>query len=308
MKHLSIGQLADLECISRRTLRFYQEKGLLDPLEINEDSGTRVYEINQLSKLDMIAHLKSMGLSLDDIKAIDDKRSVDALAKAAENRIEEIDDQIQDLMIQRSAASELKEGCEAYLEAPAFDIPMLEILPTRRILEFPVPRKAIFSTTDRNTREAKGDAQGEVHTDRESYAHSDQWDQAIHSVKKTIVERGWPPSLFRNVCSRILVAQKNPAIAEPHSFFVFVNEAHGPCYEESVELNGGPHVVIYFNTSCNEKGDSQVSERLEKLKEHARLLGYKMGDSFFIEPLFRYERLFNGNYGIFSRYCLPIMP
>ncbi len=65
----SIKELADLAGISTRTLRYYDEIGLLKPSQINS-SGYRVYESKEVDLLQQILLYKSMDMKLEDIQKI----------------------------------------------------------------------------------------------------------------------------------------------------------------------------------------------------------------------------------------------
>ncbi|MFB9326543.1 MerR family transcriptional regulator [Paenibacillus aurantiacus] len=67
---LSIGEFSKLCEVSTKTLRYYDEIGLITPDEINQDNGYRYYAVGQLKTMLMISRLKSYHFSLDEIKAI----------------------------------------------------------------------------------------------------------------------------------------------------------------------------------------------------------------------------------------------
>lgn len=70
----SIGKLAELSNISVRTLRYYDEIGLLPPAE-RTAHGHRFYSEEDVSKLHYILTLRNLGLPLDTIQeAIDGKQ------------------------------------------------------------------------------------------------------------------------------------------------------------------------------------------------------------------------------------------
>lgn len=62
-----IGQLASIYKISGKTLRYYDELGLLRPRYVDEATGYRYYTPDQLPVLNEIFLLKEMGLSLKEI-------------------------------------------------------------------------------------------------------------------------------------------------------------------------------------------------------------------------------------------------
>ena len=62
-----IGQFADLAGVSRKTLRFYDNIGLLRPCITDVRTGYRLYSSDQLQQLAVIHALKELGASLREI-------------------------------------------------------------------------------------------------------------------------------------------------------------------------------------------------------------------------------------------------
>lgn len=67
---LSIGEFSKICEVSTKTLRYYDEIGLINPDEINPENGYRYYSISQLKKMLFINRLKAYNFSLEEIKAI----------------------------------------------------------------------------------------------------------------------------------------------------------------------------------------------------------------------------------------------
>jgi len=67
---LSIGEFSKICGVSTKTLRYYDEIGLINPDETNPENGYRYYSISQLKKMLFINRLKSYHFSLEEIKAI----------------------------------------------------------------------------------------------------------------------------------------------------------------------------------------------------------------------------------------------
>jgi effector-binding domain-containing protein len=64
---LKIGDFAKLTRLSVQTLRYYDELGLLKPVEVDRYSGYRYYAYDQLPRLNRILALKDLGLSLEQV-------------------------------------------------------------------------------------------------------------------------------------------------------------------------------------------------------------------------------------------------
>jgi len=63
---LQIGELAQRAGVSHRTIHYYERMGLLRPAE-REGAGYRYYDEQAVQRLEKIAALKNLGLSLDEI-------------------------------------------------------------------------------------------------------------------------------------------------------------------------------------------------------------------------------------------------
>jgi DNA-binding transcriptional MerR regulator/effector-binding domain-containing protein len=63
----SIGEFARLGTVSVRTLRHYDEIGLLQPAKVDPETGYRSYSASQLGQLNRIIALKDLGFSLNQV-------------------------------------------------------------------------------------------------------------------------------------------------------------------------------------------------------------------------------------------------
>lgn len=79
----TVSQLAELSGVSNRTLRYYDQIGLLNPARINE-SGYRIYEQEEVDKLQQIVFYRELEISLDEIKEIIQQPTFNRM-KALEN-------------------------------------------------------------------------------------------------------------------------------------------------------------------------------------------------------------------------------
>src|SRR3990172_2527091 len=65
---LQIGEVADRTGVTQRTLRFYEERGLLKP-PIRMEGGFRLYSEDDVARIEQIRRLQSLlGLTLAEIK------------------------------------------------------------------------------------------------------------------------------------------------------------------------------------------------------------------------------------------------
>jgi len=108
---LTTGDMARLSGSTLRTVRFYQEEGLLCPAE-RSDGGHRLFPETELQKLQLALDLREAGLSLGDIKTLfalksrcsEPEEASRRMADVLERQVEEMQHKIQKL---RSLKSEL---------------------------------------------------------------------------------------------------------------------------------------------------------------------------------------------------------
>ncbi len=64
----SIGEMAKLHNTTIKTLRYYDEIGLLKPIDTDPNNGYRYYSTEQFEQLNTIQYLKEIGFTLKEIK------------------------------------------------------------------------------------------------------------------------------------------------------------------------------------------------------------------------------------------------
>ncbi len=77
---LRIGDFSRIARVSVQTLRYYDDLGLLKPVDVDRFTGYRYYTFDQLPRLHRILALKDLGLSLEEIaRLLQDEPSVEQL-------------------------------------------------------------------------------------------------------------------------------------------------------------------------------------------------------------------------------------
>ena len=97
---LSIGKMAQMNNLTVATLRLYDRLGLLHPRYTDEATGYRYYDIRQNARLDMIAYMKELGMSLAEIGDILAREDITLIEDVLLRKHEQIHRQIRDLKIQ----------------------------------------------------------------------------------------------------------------------------------------------------------------------------------------------------------------
>ena len=88
-----IGMFAAMNHVTVKTLRFYEEQGLLMPVYTNQETGYRYYALSQMAVIHQITALKTAGFTLEEIARINsgaDEETV--LSKKKSDRLASIAD------------------------------------------------------------------------------------------------------------------------------------------------------------------------------------------------------------------------
>ena len=103
-KHLySIGDAAALSAVSVKTLRYYDQIGLV-VAEKNQETGYRYYRKEQLLQIQLVKRLKELHFALDEIQEFLSGKNIDTLEKSLQLKLEKIETQIESLHVQHSDA------------------------------------------------------------------------------------------------------------------------------------------------------------------------------------------------------------
>jgi DNA-binding transcriptional MerR regulator len=90
-RHHQIGEVAERVGLSLRTVRYYEEMGLVSP-QARTEGGFRLYTQNEIDRLDLIKQMKPLGFTVHEMCELLDSRDAlrnpetdtAALAKARE--------------------------------------------------------------------------------------------------------------------------------------------------------------------------------------------------------------------------------
>lgn len=109
IEHYSIGEVAQKVDMSLRTIRYYEELGLLNSVK-RVDGGKRVYTDIDVRRLKFIKRLKVLGLSLSEMQELEDiwsmekknERVLKRLLEILDNHLSRLDERLADLNILRN--------------------------------------------------------------------------------------------------------------------------------------------------------------------------------------------------------------
>ncbi len=274
MEKLTVGKMAKLNNISVQTLHHYDKIDLLKPINIDETSKYRYYDIKQCAKLDMIQNMKKLGMSLSTIKDYFDNASIDEIPILLENQKNIIDQQIRDLQIMKNVANAHLNNYNRYLSASKNDTITLQHLPERKVFSHD-SKKNIYEN------------------DLETYEY------IIRELKKQAILVNLPMVYFFNVGSifrKEYVKQKNFFSTE---IFVFIGDDYTDDFITEV-IPENDFLCIYCDSFYKEL------EYAEKLFDYIEKNNYEIIGDYICEVVTELPIPLNQERNMFIKLQIPV--
>ena len=142
MEMLTIGEVSSLCHIPIKTLRYYDEIGLLEPAFTDPETRYRYYSHTELFYISIIKELKLFDFSLTDIKAFMARENLRRIPQLYRKRKEEIEAQIEHL-------HKIKDRIKSRFEAFEDFFDEKEVLSPPRFEIKSLPERTIFSIRKR---------------------------------------------------------------------------------------------------------------------------------------------------------------
>ncbi len=164
----SIGEFSKIGSVSTKTLRYYDEIGLLRPAHVDEENRYRYYAEEQVDEILFISELKTYDLRLEQIKAIMESGDAELLEHFLTERIAQLNDQIQENIqlrhyIERkvheiqSGGSMMEQKSELTVEAKEFEpVWVMSKTAAIEISQFGTVVSAVFEEIFRNGLQPSG--------------------------------------------------------------------------------------------------------------------------------------------------------
>ena len=114
--YMTTGEFARLCGVTKHTLFHYDEIGIFHP-QIVDENGYRYYHISQYDTFCVIAELRDLGMSLEEIRTYLEHRSPQALLELFSEQEKEIDRQIRRLKLIRSNLHDTREKIGTLLQS-----------------------------------------------------------------------------------------------------------------------------------------------------------------------------------------------
>ncbi len=136
---IPIGKMAEINHITIATLRLYDEKNLLKPHYIDPVSKYRYYTLEQNARLDLIAYMKDLGMSLKEIQRVLTKENIDEIEAILSLKKEQIYQEIRKLKMRLHFVDDSIMKIERYRKSPQTGRVSLEYIQQRYIYGIDCP-------------------------------------------------------------------------------------------------------------------------------------------------------------------------
>jgi DNA-binding transcriptional MerR regulator len=131
-----IGDFARVCQVTTKTLRYYDEIGLLKPDHIDPFTGYRYYTMSQLPRLNRILALKDLGLSLEETRRIlSDNLTPDEIRGMLKLKMAELEAQCADIQTHLASVRARLHMIEKENEMPQQEV-VFKSIPAQRYLSF----------------------------------------------------------------------------------------------------------------------------------------------------------------------------
>lgn len=272
---LSIGKMAEINGVSIPTLRLYDKNGLLKPAYIDPESGYRYYTLQQTARLDIIAYMKELGMSLGEIASVLRKEDIALIEGILAQKNEQLHEQMRRLKERHDAVERAILQIERYRKSPATGTISLEYIDRRYIWSIKCPVN--FYEKDRNS-----------------------YEETVMALRKELLKAGIPQVHSYNLGTSIL--QKNfergKFIAD--KVFIFSDRRILEHPGDISTVDSGMFACIYLDDY-----DDEIDYGT-RLLNFCRENGYIIGGDYICEELTEFNVFDDSRRNMFLRLQVPI--
>lgn len=220
---LSIGKMAEMNHITVATLRLYDEMNLLKPRYIDEMTGYRYYDISQNARLDMIAYMKELGMSLAEIQDVLEKEDITLIETILVQKNEQLYEQMRELKARHNAVERAIASIERYRKSPTKGTISLEYIDRRYTY-------------------------GQPCTDNFYEKDIVSFEKELLSLRKTLSDQGFSQVHSYNVGTSITEENFLQEKFIPQDTFIFVNYKDKVNNPDVKVLDSGMFACIYLDS------------------------------------------------------------
>ncbi len=272
---LSIGKMAEMNHITVATLRLYDEMNLLKPRYIDEMTGYRYYDISQNARLDMIAYMKELGMSLAEIQDVLEKEDITLIETILVKKNEQLYEQMRELKARHNAVERAIASIERYRKSPTKGTISLEYIDRRYTY-------------------------GQPCTDNFYEKDIVAFEKELLSLRQTLSDQGFSQVHSYNVGTSITEENFLQEKFIPQDTFIFVNYKDKLNNPDVKVLDSGMFACIYLDSF-----DEEI-EYAKKLLEFCKERNWLISGDYICEVLTEFNVFDSEKRNMFLRLQVPI--
>ena len=272
---LSIGKMAEMNQVTVPTLRLYDQLGLLKPRHVDGQTGYRYYDINQNARLDMIAYMKELGISLKEIQGVLEAEDIALIEQILARKNEQIHEQMRALRLRHNAVERAIASIERYRKSPATGTIALEYIDRRYVWGIPCP---------------------------ENFYEKDiaSYEQALMDLRRALLKKNCPQIHSYNTGTSITRENFAQGRFVADRVFIFTDQQAQACGLTASVVDSGMYACIYLDHYDDEIACAG------KLLAFCRNNGYRVAGDYLCEVLTEFNVFDGDQRSMFLRLQVPV--
>lgn len=272
---LSIGKMAEMNQVTVPTLRLYDQLGLLKPRHVDGQTGYRYYDINQNARLDMIAYMKELGMSLREIQGVLEAEDIALIEQILARKNEQIHEQMRALRLRHNAVERAIASIERYRKSPATGTIALEYIDRRYVWGIPCP---------------------------ENFYEKDiaSYEQALMDLRRALLKKNCPQIHSYNTGTSITKENFVQGRLVADRVFIFTDQQAQACGLTASVVDSGMYACIYLDHYDDEIACAG------KLLAFCRNNGYRVAGDYLCEVLTEFNVFDGDQRSMFLRLQVPV--
>ncbi len=272
---LSIGKMAEMNQVTVPTLRLYDQLGLLKPRHVDGQTGYRYYDINQNARLDMIAYMKELGMSLKEIQGVLEAEDIALIEQILARKNEQIHEQMRALRLRHNAVERAIASIERYRKSPATGTIALEYIDRRYVWGIPCP---------------------------ENFYEKDiaSYEQALMDLRRALLKKNCPQIHSYNTGTSITKENFVQGRLVADRVFIFTDQQAQACGLTASVVDSGMYACIYLDHYDDEIACAG------KLLAFCRNNGYRVAGDYLCEVLTEFNVFDGDQRSMFLRLQVPV--
>lgn len=267
--------MAEINNLTVATLRLYDELGLLHPRRKDPQSGYRYYDMAQNARLDMIAYMKELGMSLAEIADILKKEDITLIETILIRKNEQLHSQMRELKARHNAVERAIASVERYRKSPVKGTIALEYIDRRYL--WGLPCRDNFYDTD-------------------IYAY----ERELMYLRQALMNRGF--SHIHSYATGTSITRENFLAGrfEAKDVFIFLDFRDVQNFRDATVLDSGMYACIYLDSY-----DDEV-RYADRLLEACHAGGWRVSGDYICEVLTEFNVFDSNRRNMFLRLQVPV--